>query len=437
MAREHSRPPRCRADTHAMATSNALSLAHVPPRAVEGEATWDVVERDDAVVLLRRRGSSEPSPSDWRERVRAAFDAMPSLGVAGAKRLSPDGRVLAMGDFIVHPKGFHHIGRGVPRGAFQFATEVDAISGGMIGVEAGLCDDLGGPGALSGHLGAITLSLAARARGLRVVALADVEVVDAFTPRPDAEERERFTARFGFDWRAADLDQVRAGHAGGGLLWNVRFFGGSPRYEKYDTRPHLHWTMYDETPSYRSRADGLVKFIASQARAAAGAGAPSAAPSLLDLGCGDGLFSHLMAQSGLSVTGFDLEANAIEQASSKTAARPYPGLPPAFMHVQPGPLPVADGTFDCVAMLDVIEHLPNPVALLREARRALRPGGALVVVTPEWQFGAWSDAVYHVTEYTQDELSAQLAAVGYDVTQRGRVGPPYRDVIVVGRKPGH
>ena len=86
-------------------------------------------------------------------------------------------------------------------------------------------------------------------------------------------------------------------------------------------------------------------------------------------------------------------------------------------------------------MLDVIEHLPNPVPVLRECERVLVPGGHLVISTPTWQYGSSSDPVYHVTEYTPWELTQQVqVATEMKVIQTCKIGNPYRDVVIIARK---
>ena len=86
-------------------------------------------------------------------------------------------------------------------------------------------------------------------------------VVDARSPRPRQDESEAFAKRWGFDWRAADLDQLRACEPASGLLWNFRLHGMALPFEKYDQRPAMHWKSYAETPVYRQRADQLVSDI--------------------------------------------------------------------------------------------------------------------------------------------------------------------------------
>jgi 2-polyprenyl-3-methyl-5-hydroxy-6-metoxy-1,4-benzoquinol methylase len=83
----------------------------------------------------------------------------------------------------------------------------------------------------------------------------------------------------------------------------------------------------------------------------------------------------------------------------------------------------------------VIEHLANPIQILKEISRVLMPGGHLICVTPAWQFGASSDAVYHGFEYTAEELSRQInAAPNLKVVKTGNITGVYRDLIVIAQK---
>ena len=356
-----------------------------------------------------------------------ALRTMAGVVAVGAKRLDERGRVFSMGEFVVHPKGFHHLGKGVLAEAYRFPEEVDAVAGGVMAIdEAALCE-VGGVDVLEGGLGLIDACLRMRANGGRVVVVPQVVVVDGQGVVADEAEAEAFERRWGFSWRAADLDAVRDQHGGTGLLWNVRYWSESMPFEKYRKRSAVHWENYRNVDVYRQRADQLAG-LAAQSWGGGG---------VLDLGCGDGLFSHLFALRGARVTGVDLEREAIEQAGSQTAEVNYPGSRPAFLLGTPGGLAFDDASFDLVVMLDVIEHLPNPVGVLREVARVVRPGGRLLVTTPSWQFGGWSDPVYHVSEYSPEELRRQVeAATGMTTCNVGKVGGVYRDLILIVRKGG-
>jgi len=78
-------------------------------------------------------------------------------------------------------------------------------------------------------------------------------------------------------------------------------------------------------------------------------------------------------------------------------------------------LPFADASFDAILALDVIEHVADDVALLREARRVLRPGGALVVTVPAlpWLWSAHDDVNRHFRRYTRATLHRSLRSGGF------------------------
>lgn len=78
-------------------------------------------------------------------------------------------------------------------------------------------------------------------------------------------------------------------------------------------------------------------------------------------------------------------------------------------------LPIADGSVRVVCLLDVLEHLEDPVLTLGEARRVLAPEGRLVVNVPahRWLWSAADEVLGHKRRYTRRTLAAQLTAAGF------------------------
>ena len=102
------------------------------------------------------------------------------------------------------------------------------------------------------------------------------------------------------------------------------------------------------------------------------------AGKLLDFGCGHGKLLRRMQAAGWDVVGLDFS----EQAVAAVRA--------AGLEAQQGTLPhpaIARESFDAVVMEHALEHVPDPLAVLRGAHEALRPGGALLVHVPN--FNAW------------------------------------------------
>lgn len=95
---------------------------------------------------------------------------------------------------------------------------------------------------------------------------------------------------------------------------------------------------------------------------------------LIEIGCAAGFFLKAAQRGGWNVTGLELMEPAVEFARKRL------GLTVQQKAIEDADLP--SGAFDVVAIFEVIEHLSNPVATLRQLRTLLRQGGCLVLSTP-------------------------------------------------------
>lgn len=111
------------------------------------------------------------------------------------------------------------------------------------------------------------------------------------------------------------------------------------------------------------------------------AGADLLPPSrrVLDVGCGDGAFGRLVQGKVAEVHGIEWAERAIEQAQTR-------GIQIRSCDLNRESFPYADRWFDAVACLDVIEHVVDPRRLLQEIHRVLRPGGYLILTTPNLRY---------------------------------------------------
>ena len=100
-------------------------------------------------------------------------------------------------------------------------------------------------------------------------------------------------------------------------------------------------------------------------------------PRALDLGCGTGFSTALLAGLGFEVFGTDLSKQLLDLS---VPFRKKGG--PRYLVGSGLQIPFADGAFDIVGIYDVIEHIPDVDRFLREAVRVIRPGGLIVIISP-------------------------------------------------------
>lgn len=146
---------------------------------------------------------------------------------------------------------------------------------------------------------------------------------------------------------------------------------------------------------------------------------------VLDVGAGTGDQVAELVRLGYDAIGLEPNAQAVAIALSR--GRPV-------HHGTAEAPPFEDASFDTVILSQVMEHLVDPIAALSSLRRLLRPGGRLIVLTPNVQgvprrlFGnEWAHwhPPYHVHLFGRSQLRRAIAQAGYRVEQVATLTPSF------------
>jgi 2-polyprenyl-3-methyl-5-hydroxy-6-metoxy-1,4-benzoquinol methylase len=129
---------------------------------------------------------------------------------------------------------------------------------------------------------------------------------------------------------------------------------------------------------------------------------------VLDVGCGDGALSGLIAMRlAAQIEGVDVTPLSIELARAEFAKR---GLSGRFQEIDGYAYPFEAASFAAVVCSEVIEHVQKPAEMLMEMWRVLAPGGVLVVTTPVRYTERPLDPM-HVQEWFPREFESFCASV--------------------------
>jgi len=135
---------------------------------------------------------------------------------------------------------------------------------------------------------------------------------------------------------------------------------------------------------------------------------------ILDVGSGAGQIArHLLkyADRDARITCCDLSVEMLRRARSRLRS-----VRPKHTAADVTRLPFADNSFDCVTCGYVLEHLPDARSGLSELARVLVPGGRMLLITTEDNFGgAWTSRVWYCRTYNRQEVLDISRAVGLDV----------------------
>ena len=137
---------------------------------------------------------------------------------------------------------------------------------------------------------------------------------------------------------------------------------------------------------------------------------PFAQGKVLEVGCGDGYGSSLLAKTANEVTAVDLFPKNVTAAAER-----YAGPNLRFLQMNATELAFEDETFDLVVSFQVIEHIPQALLgrYVSEIRRVLKPGGVFIVTTlnlsKAMKPGArYEKSPHHDKEFRPEELEAFL-----------------------------
>jgi len=158
---------------------------------------------------------------------------------------------------------------------------------------------------------------------------------------------------------------------------------------------------------------------------------------LLDIGCGEGNVTELYrSRKGCKVYGLELSDVALKKAKER-------GVEVTKWDLNDYPYPVDDQVFDVVTIVDVLEHVINPLTLLEEAKRILNPAGRVIILVPNFarlsnrlrmlfmgdpldilHWGGYGDGMEHLHWLTKPKLETFMKQAGFSKIKFHPIGLP-------------
>jgi SAM-dependent methyltransferase len=201
-------------------------------------------------------------------------------------------------------------------------------------------------------------------------------------------------------------------------------------------RPDDDWDQHWD--SFGSAAEGGPANIYRRRLIVSLLGQLPATATLLDIGCGQGELAIFLRETypDLAVWGVDVSAAGVELGRAHAAAR---GTEVTFVQrdlLQPVVLAAGQPAAGYAVCSEVLEHVDEPVRLLRNARTLLAPGCRLVVTVPGGPRSAFDRHLGHRRHFTAAALRETLSDAGYQVERVFRAGFPFFNLYklaVIGR----
>jgi SAM-dependent methyltransferase len=184
-----------------------------------------------------------------------------------------------------------------------------------------------------------------------------------------------------------------------------------------------HWWFVGRKQIIKSFLERVVRELKSN-RADKSGGAESI--KILDVGCGTGANLEMLSEFG-EAEGVDVSTEALSFCQARGLRNVKQGEAEA--------LPYDAESFALVTALDVVEHLDDDLAGLKEMRRVLRRGGRALLFVPAFMFlwGVQDDVSNHRRRYTLNGLKRVVRAAGFEVERATYVNISFFTPILLGR----
>lgn len=170
-------------------------------------------------------------------------------------------------------------------------------------------------------------------------------------------------------------------------------------------QPEIFTAIHDQEKSYWWFV-GRRKLVRDSFRC--GRMLPAVRPKLLDIGCGTGAMLEEFGPLGFAA-GTDLSPVALQFCRTRGLRN--------VLFADGTRLPFADASFECISAMDVIEHIDDDVAVLRECHRVCAAGGVMSITVPalRWLWTTRDERLAHKRRYHRHELMARARQAGFEV----------------------
>ena len=171
----------------------------------------------------------------------------------------------------------------------------------------------------------------------------------------------------------------------------------------------------------------LVEALITARYGAPGTQDPSSPLNILDVGCGTGAMSVRLKRWGRVISA-DFSQTALQ--FSRRRGLDY------LVGADAMKLPFADNCIDTIVTMDVLEHLPDDCAAMREFFRVLKPGGRVIATIPAYPH-LWSEhdvALMHFRRYRMPEVRERFAAAGFRIEKLSHTMTALYPIVALQRK---